>query len=98
MDPSEALGAGLRTNEVVRVELGNVIGMQGFWKTAFGAGIPTLRLDGVYDSLQYIGLEMFVRFCGARTNGDGDNITAVGASRGRWVLTRLAQQCMVIGP
>lgn len=41
--------AGGRTNKVDRVDLGNVIGMQGLRK-AFGAGIPTLRLEGVYDN------------------------------------------------
>jgi hypothetical protein len=51
-EPIEALG---ETNKVDGVELGNVIGIQGFWNTVW-RWHTHLKVQGVSCSLQYIGL------------------------------------------
>lgn len=74
-----------RTNETGRVDLGNVIGMQGFNERRFGADTPTMRLGGVNNSLQYIGLRFFDRICSAYSSGNGRTrkslVSAINASR-----------------
>lgn len=93
VDPSEALG---------QDQSG---GQSGSWERdwharvherRFGAGIPTMRLAGVCDSLQYIGLHFFYRICTALSSCDGD--IAVRASLGYQPSMQYSQLCVTIGP